>query len=78
GSLPNSDPGALVGKVAADLVDLSSDTRTWHAYREVLRGREAPLRCTRRPKHHDRRSVWVEVTVSPLSAHDEGVLMCLT
>ncbi|MBY8342347.1 bifunctional diguanylate cyclase/phosphodiesterase [Streptomyces spinosirectus] len=78
GTLFGSDPDALVGKVAADLVDLSSDTRTWHAYREVLRGREAPLRCTRRLKHHDGRSVWVEVTVSPLSAHDEGVLMSLT
>ncbi|MEV0205756.1 EAL domain-containing protein [Streptomyces sp. NPDC050788] len=78
GTLFGSSPDALAGKVAADLVDLSSDARTWHAYREVLRGREAPLRCTRRLKHRDGQSVWVEVTVSPLSAQDEGVLMSLT
>jgi diguanylate cyclase (GGDEF)-like protein len=44
----------------------------------VLRGREARLRCTRRLKHPDGHSVWVEVAVSPLAAPDDGVLMSLT
>lgn len=65
GALFGSAPGDLAGRLAADLVDLASDARTWHAYREVLRGREAKLRCTRRLKHPDGQSVWVEVTVSP-------------
>ncbi|MFG2787036.1 putative bifunctional diguanylate cyclase/phosphodiesterase [Streptomyces sp. NPDC048419] len=78
GRLIDSPPDALVGRFAADLVDLASDARTWHSYREVLRGREARLRCTRRLKHADGQSVWVEVTVSPLAAPDEGVLMSVT
>ncbi|MEU1115679.1 MULTISPECIES: EAL domain-containing protein [unclassified Streptomyces] len=61
-------PGSLTGSVAADLVDLSSDARTWHAYREVLRGRQARLRCTRRLKHPDGHSMWVQITVSPMPA----------
>lgn len=59
-------PGELAGRLAADLVDLASDARTWHAYREVLRGRQAKLRCTRRLKHPDGHSLWVQVTVSPM------------
>ncbi|MGY6018119.1 putative bifunctional diguanylate cyclase/phosphodiesterase [Streptomyces spinosirectus] len=78
GELIDSPPDSLVGRFAADLVDLASDARTWHSYREVLRGREARLRCTRRLKHADGRTVWVEVTVSPLAAPDEGVLMSVT
>ncbi|MEU1268901.1 EAL domain-containing protein [Streptomyces sp. NPDC005799] len=78
GALLGSPPDALTGKVAADLVDLASDTRTWHAYREVLRGREARLRCTRRMKHPDGQSVWVEVTVAPLPAGEDGVLLSVT
>ncbi|WP_425276392.1 putative bifunctional diguanylate cyclase/phosphodiesterase [Streptomyces carpinensis] len=66
GALLGSEPGELAGQVAADLVDLASDTRTWHAYREVLHGRQARLRCTRRLKHADGRSLWVQVTVAPL------------
>ncbi|MEU8955994.1 EAL domain-containing protein [Streptomyces sp. NPDC048518] len=61
-------PGSLTGSVAADLIDLSSDARTWHAYREVLRGRQARLRCTRRLKHPDGHSMWVQITVSPMPA----------
>ncbi|OIJ86118.1 putative bifunctional diguanylate cyclase/phosphodiesterase [Streptomyces monashensis] len=60
----------LTGRVAADLVDLASDARSWHAYREVLRGRQARLRCTRRLKHPEGHSVWVQVTVSPLAGDD--------
>ncbi|WP_373431135.1 putative bifunctional diguanylate cyclase/phosphodiesterase [Streptomyces turgidiscabies] len=66
GSLLGVDPAVAVGKVAADLVDLTSDTRAWHAYREVLHGRQARLRCTRRLKHPDGHSLWAQVTVTPL------------
>lgn len=38
GELLGSAPEALAGQVAAELVDLASDARTWHAYQEVLRG----------------------------------------
>ncbi|MFE0178515.1 putative bifunctional diguanylate cyclase/phosphodiesterase [Streptomyces sp. NPDC059002] len=62
----------LAGRIAADLVDLASDARTWHAYREVLRGRQAKLRCTRRLKHPDGHSLWVQVTVSPMPEAQGG------
>ncbi|MET7293535.1 EAL domain-containing protein [Streptomyces griseoloalbus] len=68
-------PDTLTGAVAADLVDLSSDARTWHAYRELLRGRRAMLRCTRRLKHPEGHALWVRVTVTPLPAEDGGVLL---
>ncbi|MCE0444741.1 PAS domain-containing protein [Streptomyces tricolor] len=51
GDLLGADPATLVGRVAADLVDLASDARSRHAYLEVLRGRQARLRCTRRLEH---------------------------
>ncbi|MFG2883893.1 putative bifunctional diguanylate cyclase/phosphodiesterase [Streptomyces sp. NPDC048297] len=66
---------ALTGRVAADLVDLASDARTWHAYREVLRGRQAKLRCARRLKHPDGNSLWAQVTVAPLAEGEPGVLL---
>ncbi len=69
------DPDTLTGAVAADLVDLSGDARTWHAYRELLRGQRAKLRCTRRLKHPEGHALWVRVTVSPLPAEDGGVLL---
>ncbi|WP_406727426.1 bifunctional diguanylate cyclase/phosphodiesterase [Streptomyces sp. GD-15H] len=65
-------PDTLVGAAAADLVDLSSDARAWHAYREVLRGRQAKLRCTRRLKHPEGHSLWVQVSVAPLPADAGG------
>jgi diguanylate cyclase (GGDEF)-like protein/PAS domain S-box-containing protein len=64
--LLGATPEELTGRLAADLVDLASDARTWHAYREVLRGRQAKLRCTRRLKHPDGHSLWVQITVSPM------------
>ncbi|MCF2130048.1 EAL domain-containing protein [Strepomyces sp. STD 3.1] len=67
GTLLGHDPGALVGGVAADLVDLASDAGIWHAYREVLRGRQPRLRCTRRLKRADGHSLWAQVTVEPLA-----------
>ncbi|GGT27987.1 GGDEF domain-containing protein [Streptomyces purpureus] len=65
-SLLGTDPASLHEQAAADLVDLASDGRTWHAYREVLRGRRSRFRCTRRLKHPDGRSLWAEVTVAPV------------
>ncbi|MFF3893227.1 putative bifunctional diguanylate cyclase/phosphodiesterase [Streptomyces sp. NPDC001812] len=67
-------PDTLVGAAAADLVDLSSDARAWHSYREVLCGRQARLRCTRRLKHPEGHSLWVQVSVAPLppEAGDAG------
>lgn len=77
GALLGTGSGALVGRIAADLVDLASDARTWHAYREVLRGRQARLRCTRRLKHPDGHSLWVQVTIAPLPAQEEAVLLSI-
>lgn len=42
GALLGPGADALAGRIAADLVDLASDARTWHSYREVLRGRRGP------------------------------------
>ncbi|GGM91218.1 putative bifunctional diguanylate cyclase/phosphodiesterase [Streptomyces fuscichromogenes] len=76
--LLGADPARLPGRIAADLVDLASDARTWHAYREVLRGRQAKLRCTRRLKHPDGHSVWVQVTIAPLAKDAPGVLISVS
>ncbi|MER6673109.1 EAL domain-containing protein [Streptomyces sp. NPDC000983] len=79
GELLGSSAEALAGAVAADLVDLTSDARTWHAYREVLRGRQARLRCTRRLKHHDGHCLWVQIAIAPLPAEERGgVLLSVT
>ncbi|MFF3307108.1 putative bifunctional diguanylate cyclase/phosphodiesterase [Streptomyces sp. NPDC002952] len=74
GLLLGTGSDALVGRTASDLVDLASDPRTWHAYREVLGDRQARLRCTRRIKHPDGYSLWVQVTVTPLP-QEEAVLL---
>ncbi|WP_156726597.1 putative bifunctional diguanylate cyclase/phosphodiesterase [Streptomyces apocyni] len=66
GVLLGAPPAELAGQVAAELVDLTADARTWHAYREVLRGRQAKLRCSRRLKHPDGHSLWAQITVSPV------------
>ncbi|MEU8619298.1 EAL domain-containing protein [Streptomyces sp. NPDC048623] len=66
GTLLGTEAGALRQQAAADLVDLAADNRTWHAYREVLRGRRSRFRCTRRLKHPDGHSLWAEVTVAPM------------
>ncbi|MEU0965538.1 EAL domain-containing protein [Streptomyces sp. NPDC005917] len=78
GTLIGADPAGLAGRLAADLVDLASDARTWHAYRELLRGRQAKLRCTRRLKHPDGHSLWVQVTISPLAKDTPGVLLSVS
>lgn len=78
GTLLGTGAEPLVGRVAADLVDLASDTRTWHAYREVLRGRQARLRCTRRLKQPDGAWLWVQVSVAPLPEEERAVLLSVT
>ncbi|MFF0474172.1 putative bifunctional diguanylate cyclase/phosphodiesterase [Streptomyces sp. NPDC004284] len=77
GTLLGTEPAALREQAAADLVDLASDGRTWHAYREVLRGRRSRFRCTRRLKHADGRSLWAEVTVAPVP-DSRRVLLSIT
>ncbi|MFF1725621.1 putative bifunctional diguanylate cyclase/phosphodiesterase [Streptomyces sviceus] len=72
GELLGAASEELTGTPAADLVDLASDTRTWHAYREVLRGRQAKLRCKRRLKHPDGHSMWAQITVTPLAGDAHG------
>ncbi|MFJ9410944.1 putative bifunctional diguanylate cyclase/phosphodiesterase [Streptomyces sp. NPDC101393] len=74
GELVGTDPGELVAATAADLTDLGADPRVWTAYREVLCGRSDRLRCTRRLKHADGHSVWVEVTVEPLAGEERMLL----
>ncbi|MDJ0379674.1 EAL domain-containing protein [Streptomyces sp. G-G2] len=64
----------LDGRSAADLVDLAAEARTWQAYREVLRGRQARLRCTRRLKHPDGHSLWTEVTLGPVPGSGDVLL----
>ncbi|MCM3265682.1 EAL domain-containing protein [Streptomyces thermoviolaceus] len=66
GALLGTPAGDLTGRPATELVDLTSDGRTRRAYGEVLRGRQSRLRCTRRLKHADGRSLWVQVTLAPL------------
>ncbi|MFF0423712.1 putative bifunctional diguanylate cyclase/phosphodiesterase [Streptomyces sp. NPDC004520] len=77
GTLLGTEPEALREQAAADLVDLASDGRTWHAYREVLGGRRSRFRCTRRLKHADGRSLWAEVTVAPVP-DSRRVLLSIT
>ncbi|MET7367952.1 EAL domain-containing protein [Streptomyces sp. NPDC005566] len=72
GGLLGTEPGLLVQRSAADLVDLASDLRTLQAYSEVLGGSRSRLRCTRRLKHPDGRSLWAEITVVPMAGPPTG------
>nr|WP_269439639.1 EAL domain-containing protein [Streptomyces paludis] len=74
GALLGTEPAALRRRPAADLVDLASDSRTWHSYRQVLDNRRARFRCTRRLKHADGRTVWAEVTVAPVPGSGDILL----
>ncbi|WP_398957320.1 putative bifunctional diguanylate cyclase/phosphodiesterase [Streptomyces sp. GC420] len=67
-----TDPASLDSQAAADLVDLGGDSRTWHAYRDVLSGHRPRLRCTRRLKHPDGHSLWAEITLTPLPESERG------
>ncbi|MFF3326134.1 putative bifunctional diguanylate cyclase/phosphodiesterase [Streptomyces sp. NPDC002889] len=75
--LLGTDRAELQEQYAADLIDLASDARTWHAYREVLHGRRSRFRCTRRLKHPDGRSLWAEVSVTPVP-EGGSVLLAVT
>ncbi|MEV5881861.1 EAL domain-containing protein [Streptomyces sp. NPDC052020] len=77
-ALLGAEPEALADRAAADLMDLASDARVWHAYREVLRGVQRSLRCTRRLKRPDGRSLWAQVTVEPLAQGAPGLLLSVT
>ncbi|WP_395509018.1 putative bifunctional diguanylate cyclase/phosphodiesterase [Streptomyces racemochromogenes] len=73
-ALLGGEPHELTGQCAADLVDLAAEARTWQAYQEVLRGRQARLRCTRRLKHPDGHSLWTEVTLGPVPGTPDVLL----
>lgn len=73
-ALLGTQPAALLDQSAADLVDLASDSRTWHAYRAVLDSHRSRFRCTRRLKHSDGRTLWAEVTVSPVPESGTALL----
>ncbi|WP_234426365.1 putative bifunctional diguanylate cyclase/phosphodiesterase [Streptomyces kebangsaanensis] len=75
GTLFGGGPEEFAGQPAADLVDLTSDARTRHAYHEVLRGGRARLRCARRLKHPDGHGLWVQITVAPLAPESPDVLL---
>ncbi|MFF0447412.1 putative bifunctional diguanylate cyclase/phosphodiesterase [Streptomyces sp. NPDC004609] len=62
-TLCGTDPSGLP---AAEFTDLASDRRTWQAYRDVLSGRRSRFRCTRQLKHPDGRTLWAEITITPL------------
>ncbi|MEV7419158.1 EAL domain-containing protein [Streptomyces sp. NPDC089919] len=72
--LVGGEAHSLGGRSAAELVDLAAEARTWQAYLEVLRGRQARLRCTRRLKHPDGHSLWTEVTLGPMPGTREVLL----
>lgn len=78
GALFGLDPDRLTGRAAADLVDLTSDTDIRQAYLDVLGGREARLNCTRRLKHRDGQSLWVQVTVTALPEEERAVLLSVS
>ncbi|MGW1812785.1 putative bifunctional diguanylate cyclase/phosphodiesterase [Streptomyces sp. NPDC002125] len=72
GGMLGTEPAALAGRPAADLVGLTSDRATWRAYSEVLDGGRSGLRCTRRLKHTDGRPLWAEVTAAPVAVPPTG------
>ncbi|MDG4531574.1 EAL domain-containing protein [Streptomyces sp. AV19] len=74
GALLGTDPARLQGCPAADFTGLREDSRTWNTYREVLLGRRPRLNCTRRLRRPDGRSIWAEVTVTPLPGGRDALL----
>ncbi|MFD6417856.1 putative bifunctional diguanylate cyclase/phosphodiesterase [Streptomyces sp. NPDC060194] len=76
-ALLGGERATLAAVPAAELVGLAADSRTWHAYREVLGGRRERLHCTRRLKHTDGRSLWAEVAVTPVR-DSANVLLSVT
>ncbi|MET8677699.1 EAL domain-containing protein [Streptomyces sp. NPDC004647] len=66
GALLGRDPARLTAEAAADLVGLDHDSRTWAAYRALLRGGSDRLQCTRPLKSPDGQSLWAEITIAPI------------
>ena len=66
GALLGTEPEKLTHEPASELVGLGHDCHTRDAFGEVLKGRDAPVRCTRRLRHPDGHSVWTEITVAPV------------
>lgn len=77
GLLLGIDPAELTGLRADMVARLGIDSRTRGAYHAVLRGNSDRLRCTRRLKHADGRSLWAEVTVLPTGRSDAAALLTL-
>lgn len=59
--------GELAGASAAELTGLRDEPWSWAGFVDVLQGRRASLRCTRRMKDAGGRSLSVEMTLTPLS-----------
>ncbi|WP_372407848.1 putative bifunctional diguanylate cyclase/phosphodiesterase [Streptomyces luteireticuli] len=74
GALLGTDPARLQDCPAAEFTGLREDSRTWNAYRDVLLGRRARLNCTRRLRRPDGRSIWAEVTMTPLPGGRDALL----
>ncbi|MCM2575886.1 putative bifunctional diguanylate cyclase/phosphodiesterase [Streptomyces meridianus] len=79
GSLLGTEPEKLICEPASELVGLGHDCHTRDAFGEVLKGRDVPLRCTRRLCHPDGHSVWTEITVAPVPVPgDRRLLLSVT
>ncbi|WBB64635.1 EAL domain-containing protein [Streptomyces sp. WMMC500] len=65
--LVGAGEGGLAGASAAELTGLRDEPWSWAGFVDVLQGRRASLRCTRRMKDAGGRSLSVEMTLTPLS-----------
>ncbi|AUH42852.1 putative bifunctional diguanylate cyclase/phosphodiesterase [Streptomyces sp. CMB-StM0423] len=65
--LVGAGESGLAGASAAELTGLRDEPWSWAGFVDVLQGRRASLRCTRRMKDANGRSLSVEMTLTPLS-----------
>ncbi|AKH82589.1 histidine kinase [Streptomyces sp. CNQ-509] len=65
--LVGAGESGLAGASAAELTGLRDEPWSWAGFVDVLQGRRASLRCTRRMKDAGGRSLSVEMTLTPLS-----------
>ncbi|MFW6720571.1 putative bifunctional diguanylate cyclase/phosphodiesterase [Streptomyces sp. MAR4 CNY-716] len=65
--LVGAGEGGLAGASAAELTGLRDEPWSWAGFVDVLQGRRTSLRCTRRMKDAEGRSLSVEMTLTPLS-----------
>ncbi|AZM46208.1 histidine kinase [Streptomyces sp. WAC 06738] len=65
--LVGAGESGLTGASAAELTGLRDEPWSWAGFVDVLQGRRASLRCTRRMKDAGGRSLSVEMTLTPLS-----------